>query len=53
MAKKNISSLKENKVRKMTKLVIFYKSIETGLYSFKEKMIDSKKVNDFINERYN
>ncbi len=51
MAKKTVATLKTGSSKTMTKVIKAEKSPKTGAYTFKEEIVSSDKVNDFLNKK--
>jgi len=53
MAKKTVAGYRDIKNKNVTKVIRMVKSTKTGSYKFKESIIDSDKVNEFLSQSNN
>ncbi|HHW60037.1 MAG: DUF4295 domain-containing protein [Bacteroidales bacterium] len=53
MAKKTVAGYRDIKSKNVTKVIRMVKSPKTGSYQFKEYIMDSDKVNDFLSKNSN
>lgn len=53
MAKKTVAGYRDIKSKNVAKVIRMVKSPKTGSYQFKEYIMDSDKVNDFLSKNSN